>query len=153
MWPLLASAQNDSGGTLKVTTRLLPDGSKTVMKTDVEAHTMEATTYNSADKLTQRIIYMLDAQDQPKSGVVYAPNGKPVYKCAYEHDSLGRITEERDYTLANQLIRRFVYEFGNSATAVRIRAFDANGNELQQIGAAVPVTKKDTPKHPPFRHQ
>lgn len=98
-----AHAQDENGGgTVKVTTRLMPDGTKVVMKTDVEAHTMEATTLDGADKTKQRIVYALDEQDQPISGTVYAPNGRAVFKCAYRHDALGRVTEEADYTMDDQ---------------------------------------------------
>src|SRR5438067_214991 len=95
----ICRAQDEGGGTIKVTTRLLPDGSKAVLKTNIEEHTMESLTYDTSDKLKQRIVYMLDEQDQPMSGIVYAPNGQPAYKCAYKHDQFGRIIEEADYTL------------------------------------------------------
>src|SRR5438874_7616034 len=82
-------AQDEGGGTIKVTTRLLPDGSKSVLKTNIEEHTMESLTYDTSDKLKQRIVYMLDEQDQPMSGIVYAPNGQPAYKATYKHDPFG----------------------------------------------------------------
>src|ERR1043166_8609146 len=130
-------AQDEGGGTIKVTTRLLPDGTKAVLKTNIEEHTMESLTYDGSDKLKQRIVYMLDEQDQPMSGIIYAPNGQPAYKASYKHDQFGRIIEEADYTLNNQLIRRFVYEFRGKD--VRVRAFDATGNELQKTAPDAPT--------------
>lgn len=153
--PARLLAQDETGGAVKVTTRLMPDNTKVVVKTDAGAHTMEATTLDSGDKMKQRIVYALDEQDQPVSGTVYAPNGKAVFKCAYRHDSIGRVTEEADYTLDDQLIRRFVYEYGGGKTASRIRCFDAQGNELSQSGAGASgpgQVRRDEKKRAPFRH-
>lgn len=157
--PLACFAQ-EGGSTVKVTTRLLPDGSKSVIKTDLEQHTMETTTYDDADKLKQRVIYILDARDQPMSAIVYTPSGQPVYKCAYKYDDVGRTKEEANYTLDGQLLRRFVYEYGSDGKTFRVRAFDANGNELRQAGGgaaanigSTPQVKKDKPKRAPFRNR
>ena len=66
---------------------------------------------------------------------MYTADNKPVFKATYTRDELDRVTEEADYTMANQLIRRFVYEFGADGKVSRIRAYDANGNEMQQTEA------------------
>lgn len=152
-----AQAQDqDSGSAVKVTTRLMPDGSKVVMKTDVGARTMESTTLDAGDRVKQRIVYTLDEQDQPIYGTVYGPNGRPAYKCSYRHDGLGRVTEEADYTMNDQLIRRFVYEYGSNGKTSRIRCFDAQGNELTQANAGgdrpASGVRKDVKKSAPFRH-
>lgn len=143
--------QDAGGGTVKVTTRLLPDGSKSVIKTDVDARTMETLTYDGSDKLKQRVVYALDAQNQPATSVVYTPDGRPAYKCAYKYDSVGRVTEETNYSLKGQLLRRFVYEFGPKGNPVRVRAFDAAGNELRSTSQGGGVA--DQPKRPPRRRR
>src|SRR5437016_5447745 len=124
--PFVCPAQEDVAA-IKVTTTLHDDGSKTVTKLDPDQHTSEATTYDGANKLKQRIVYELDDQNQPASGTVYAANGDVVLKSVYKRDAANRISEEIDYTPDDKLLRRFVYEFGSNGKVTRIRAFDANG--------------------------
>jgi len=134
--PALAAAQDDGpDNTIHALTTLHEDGTKTVTITDPEKHTSEASTYDARDKLLEKIVYALDDQGQTATGVVYTAAGRPVFKTAYKRDDLNRITEEDDYTMDDQLIRRFVYEFRPDGKVARIRAFDSQGNELQASDA------------------
>jgi hypothetical protein len=49
--------------------------------------------------------------------------------------------------MTDQLIRRFVYEFGADGKVIRIRAFDSQGNEMQAS-----VAKKDQRQSLPRTH-
>lgn len=142
--PGLGLAQDDTPA-IKVTTTLHDDGSRTVIKLDAGQHTSDSTTYTAGDKVQQRIVYVLDEENQPVSGKVYAANGAVVFTSVYQHDGQNRITEEADYTPAGQLMRRFVYEFGSTGKVSRIRAFDAQGNELRASNAT-PDVKKALPR-------
>jgi hypothetical protein len=136
--PTLLLAQDDSGGadnTIHAITTLHEDGTKTVTITDPEKRTSEAATYDGRDRLLEKIVYALDDQNQVTSGVVYTAANKPVFKTSYKRDDANRISEEDDYTMDDQLIRRFVYEFGANGKVSRIRAYDSQGNEMQQSDA------------------
>jgi hypothetical protein len=124
-----------SDNAIHAITTLHEDGTKTVTITDPDKRTSEASTYDARDKLIQKIIYALDDNNRPATGVVYAKDNSPVLKTVYKHDDMNRLSEEDDYTMDDQLIRRFVYEFGPNGKVSRIRAFDAQGNELQQSPA------------------
>ena len=139
--PILCPAQDASDDTIHAVTTLHADGTRTVAITNPDTHTSEADTYNAANKLIEKIIYALDDNNQPATGVVYTPDNKPAFKTVYKHDDFSRVTEEDDYTMGDQLIRRFVYELGADGKVIRIRAYDAQGNELQQSDA-----RKD-PRH------
>ena len=143
--PLAGQAQDDD--TIHVVTTLRDDGSKIVTRFDPANHTSDASTYDARDHLLERVIYTLDEGNQPASGIVYTPNNKPAFKTAYKRDAAQRILEEDDYTLDDQLIRRFVYEYSGAKLA-RIRAFDSQGNEMQQAGTAA---RKDVKQGPPHR--
>ena len=147
--PAVALCQDDAqDNAIHVTTTLHEDGTKTVTQINPETHTSEASTYDNRDHLRQKIVYTLDERNQPETGVVYTAANVPVFKAAYTRDNLGRVTEEVDSTMTDQLMRRFVYEFGPDGKVSRIRAFDANGVEMQQTEA-----RKDVSKVPPRRHR
>lgn len=147
--PFLAlHAQTDTPASIKVTTTLHDDGSKTVTRLDPDAHTSSAETLDGGGKLRQRIVYELDDENQPASGTMYDAKGAFVLKSVYKRDPSHRIIEETDYTADGRLMRRFVYEFGSSGKVARIRAFDAEGNELQQS-----ATRPDPRKAAPRRHR
>ena len=131
---------------IKVTTLLHDDGSKTVTRLDIDQHTSEEVTTNAADKVLKRIVFNLDANNLPQSGVLYAPNGKVVRKIVYKYDALNRVNEEADYTPNDQLLGRFVYEYSASGRVSKIHTFDAAGNE---VGATATDARKDEHKQPP----
>jgi hypothetical protein len=145
--PGLCAAQDDADNTIHAITVIHEDGSKTVTVTEPDKRTSEASTYDSHDKLLQKIVYALDDQNQPATGVVYTPDNRPVFKSVYKRDDMNRISEEDDYTMDGQPIRRFVYEFGADGKVSRIRAFDGQGNEMQQSAA-----RKDQSQVPPRVH-
>ena len=113
----------------------IPTGSRTVAVTDPDKHTTEADTYNAANKLVEKIVYALDDNNQPATGVVYTPDNRPAFKTVYKRDDFSRVTEEDDYTMNDQLLRRFVYQYGADGKLLRIRAYDSEGNELRESEA------------------
>jgi len=138
---------NGADDTIHAVTVLHEDGTKTVTITDPDKHSSEASTYDGGNNLMERIVYALDDNNQPVSGVVYTAKNQPVFKSTYKRDDMNRISEEDDYTMDDQLIRRFVYEFGPNGNVVRIRCYDAQGNEIQAS-----VAKKDERQSLPRVH-
>jgi hypothetical protein len=146
--PLLCNAQDDSAdNAIHATTTLHADGTRTVTITDPEKHSSEAATYDAGNRLIHRIVYTLDDNNRPSGGIVYSPTNQPVFKTAYKHDDFNRVTEEDDYTMDDQLMRRFIYEFGPDGKVIRIRAYDGQGNELQESSA-----RRDESQVPPRVH-
>ena len=103
--PGLCAAQDDSSGSdgsdnvIHAITAIHPDGSRTVTVTNPEEHSSEATTYDAANKMIERIVYTLDENNVLVTGLVYGPGNTPSFKSVYKHDDLNRISEEDDYTL------------------------------------------------------
>jgi hypothetical protein len=129
------SSSDGSDNTIHAITTLHADGTRTVAITDPDKHSSEADTYDGANRLIEKIVYALDDNNQPTSGVVYTANNIPAFKAVYKRDDFNRVSEEDDYTMDDQLLRRFVYEFGADGKVIRVRAFDSQGNELQQSDA------------------
>ena len=133
--PVLCPAQDAADNTIHAVTTLHPDGTRTVTITNPDTHSSEADTYDSRNKLTEKIVYILDDNNQPATGVVYTADNRPAFKTTYKRDDFSRLTEEDDYTMDGQLLRRFVYELDSAGKVIRIRAYDGQGNELQQSDA------------------
>jgi hypothetical protein len=149
--PWIALAQDDTnsndGLAMRATTMFNHDGTKTVTVIDSGKHTSEASTYDAADKLLRKVVYALDDQNQFVSGVVYNAANVPMYKATYKRDDSNRVTEEDDYTMDDQLLRRFVYDFDSQGDILRIHTFDGQGNEMLPDDA-----RKDPKQVPPRRH-
>lgn len=145
--PAVLCAQDEPDNAIHAVTVLHDDGTKTVTITDPDKHSSESSTYDAGNRLMQKIIYTLDDNNQPASGVVYNQKNLPIFKAVYKRDDMNRVEEEDDYTLDEVLFRRFTYEFGANGKVVRIRAFDGQGNELQQSAA-----RKDQRQMPPYVH-
>jgi hypothetical protein len=126
----------EAGTPIRVTTTLHEDGTKTVMKSDPDQRTAEATTYDAADRVRQRVVYALDEQNQPASGIVYDAKGRAVFKSTYKRDGANRIIEQIDYTAADKLVRRMFFEYGANNKVSNIRVIDANGVEVQSKNAS-----------------
>jgi hypothetical protein len=138
--PWICAGQDDTSNTaddnaIHAITELHEDGTKTVTITDPDKHTSEASTYNAGDRLIEKVVYTLDENNSPVSGLVYGADNAVAFKTTYKHDDFNRIVEEDDFTLQDELFRRFTYDFGPDGKLKQIHAFDGQGNELQESDA------------------
>ena len=131
-------AQDDSqSDTIRVTTTLHPDGTKTVTQNNPDDRTVETSNYDAADKLLQKIVYNVDELGQAVTGSLYMPKGVSktgapllvlVYKMKYKHDGLNRVSEVENYSPADQLVTRQVFHYDPSNRVIKIDTYDAAGN-------------------------
>jgi hypothetical protein len=139
-------AQDDiTDNAVRATTAFNNDGTKTVTVTNPDTHSSEASTYTGNNKLMQRIVYVLDDSNLPASGTVYNAANHPMYKATYKRDAMNRVGEEDDYSMTDQLIVRYVFEFDGNGKVARIRAYDPQGNEISSNGARKDV-KQSLPR-------
>ena len=113
---------------IRVSSVLHADGTRTDTQTDVEAGTSEEKTVNAAGKMIRRTVYKLDESGKPAEGTHYSDKNVPTYKFTYTRDTLGRISEEKDYTVDGKLFQRLVYRFGSNGKVIGIDTYDAQGN-------------------------
>ncbi len=142
--PLAAIAQDDSSSdsdsdAVHAVTSYCEDGSKTVTITNPDNHTSEASTYDAGGNLQRKVVYTMGDDNQPVSGIVYDAKGQPAYKTVYKRDEMNRIGEEDDYSMQDQLLTRFVFEFGQDGKILQVHAFDAQGNPLQQTSGQADI--------------
>jgi len=136
----LASAQ-ENYGTIRVTTRLHEDGTKSTTIVDPEKHTAEETFVDAANKVVKKITYLLGDNDVSVGAIFYDAKGNVTYKASYVRDGASRITETSFSSADGKYLgkRVFVYAGGNGTNATQVVDYDANG---QQIAAAQPVAPK-----------
>jgi len=135
-----ASAQ-ENYGTIRVTTRLHEDGTKSTTIVDPEKHTAEETFVDAANKVVKKITYLLGDNDVSVGAIFYDAKGNVTYKASYVRDGASRITETSFSSADGKYLgkRVFVYAGGNGTNATQVVDYDANG---QQIAAAQPVAPR-----------
>jgi hypothetical protein len=127
----------DAPGVIKLTTTIHPDGTKTVMQSDPEAHTAQSSTYDASNKLLTKTVFNLDDQGQTTGASVFSGKGALVYNLKYKIDGNGRVSEVQTFSAKDVLISRQVYSYDSAGKVLRILSYDANGNEIR--GAAQPA--------------
>jgi antitoxin component YwqK of YwqJK toxin-antitoxin module len=129
-------------GTIRVTSTLHSDGTRTDMQTNADEHTAESKTYNQAGKLMQRIVFKLDDQGIAVTASLYSAKNVLVSKAEYKHDGMNRVTEVLAYTPYDKLISRQVYHYDGKGKVTGIDAYDAAGNLIKSTSQTDNLPKK-----------
>lgn len=126
---LLPLATARAQGTIRATTRVLPDGSTLTAVTDPEKRTREESILDAAGKVRSKTIFFLNSQNFARGATHFDARGVIRYKEAYKFDPAGRITEAKLYSADDRPLGRrvFIYEGRHEA---RIEDYDAAGNRL-----------------------
>jgi len=138
----LARAQLTKGDAIKATTTVHADGSRSTLVVNPEAQSAEETFYDTAGKVTQKIVYPLDGQNQPIGAINYSAKGAVIAKSSYQRDAYGRISEETITSATGQFLRRRVYSYGVQNKVLRVDEYDENGVLIAPPKAAAPERKK-----------
>jgi len=138
----LARAQFTRGDAIKATTTVHSDGTRSTMLVNPETQSAEAIYYDLGGKVTQKIVYPLDGQNQPVGSVSYNAKGAIVAKSSYVRDGSGRISEETLTAANGQFLRKRVYSYSTKNKISRVDEYDANGVLLTPPRAAVPDKKR-----------
>jgi len=140
----LAGSLSAQEASIRASSVVHSDGSRTERQSDLESRTAEEKTIDAKGKMLTRTTYKLDDQGQPTEATHYNAKNVATYRSVYTRDTLGRISEEKSYSLDGQLLQRFVYRFGSNGRLAGIDAFDAQGNPIRG-GQAQPQKKKTSP--------
>ena len=131
----LAHFANGQDAGITATTTPRSDGSYTDTVTNPDDHVMTITDYTLGSNhlikhISRKVVYALDAQNQPTYALVYDAKGRLTMKSRYVRDAMNRIAEEYDYTPKNQLLCKIVYEFDVNNRIIGMHAFDPKGNPI-----------------------
>ncbi len=141
----LCAAALHAQGTIRATTTIHPDGTRSTSVVDPDKMTMEETVYDGANKVLRKVTYLLDERNQPLGSIAYDPKGVILYKASYKRDGAGRIEEESISSAEGQFIRRRVYTYGAQNKVTNMVEYDAQGNIVAQprkTGPGRPDKKK-----------
>ena len=122
-----ARAQLTKGDAIKATTTVHSDGTRSTLLVNPEAQSAEETFFDTGGKITGKIVYPLDAQNQPIGAINYSAKGAVITKSSYQRDAFGRIGEETITSANGQFLRRRVYSYGTKNKVSRVDEYDANG--------------------------
>jgi hypothetical protein len=131
------SSEQASGGAVRVTVSMHPDGSRTVYNFDNAQHKAVATTTGQDGKLRETIRYELDDAGRFSSGEISGPDGRLRLKSRYKYDDAGRILEEAQSAPDGTLQHKIVYSYDSSGKQTGYSIFDASGKLLGRTGAAI----------------
>ena len=106
--PLPAPAQLTKGDAIKATTTVHSDGTRSTLMVNPEAQSAEETFFDAAGKIMRKIVYPLDAQNQPIGAINYNARGQVIARSSYQRDASGRISEETITAAGGQFLRRRV---------------------------------------------
>ncbi len=138
----LAHAQFTRGDAIKATTTVHADGTRSTLVVNPETQSAEETYFDTGGKVTQKIVYPLDAQNQPIGAITYNGKGAVIAKSSYVRDGSGRIGEETITSPTGQFLRKRVYSYSTKNKISRVDEYDANGVLIVPPRAAVPDKKK-----------
>ncbi len=114
-------------GTIKATTRLLPDGTSLTAVTNPDTRTREETITEAGGKVRSKTIFYLNEQNFAKGATHFDGKGNVRYKENFRFDYAGRITEAKLYAADDRPLGRRVFVY-NGKTQARIDDYDVNGN-------------------------
>jgi hypothetical protein len=137
-----AHAQLTKGDAIKATTTVHSDGTRSTLMVNPEAQSAEETFFDSGGKITQKIVYPLDPQNQPIGAITYNAKGAVVAKSSYVRDAQGRIGEETITSATGQFLRKRVYSYSTQNKISRVDEYDANGVLIAPPPRAAVADKK-----------
>jgi hypothetical protein len=133
------SSDQASGGAVRVTVTMHPDGSRTTYNFDNAQH-------KAVGKLRETIRYELDDAGRFSTGEIFGPDGRVRLKSRYKYDNAGRILEEAQSAPDGTLQHKIVYSYDSSGKQTGYSIFDASGKLLGSTGAA---TSRPSPSAKP----
>ena len=139
----LTRAQNEVYGTIKATTKLRPDGSKSTTIVDPEKRTAEETITDAGGKPTRKITYLMGDGDLAVGAIFCDAKSKVIYRASYKRDSYGHIAESSFTSPDGKYLGKRLFFYGAGDKVARIEDYDANG---QLISAPQDSTGKSAKK-------
>jgi hypothetical protein len=124
----------EGAASIKVTSVLNADGTRTDTQKDLDSHTSESKTYDASKKLIQRWDYTINDQGFELEGVCYNAKDQIVGRVSYTYDAFGHLGEMLEKAPNGTVLRRTVYHRDPSGKLTGTDFFDGQGNPLSASG-------------------
>jgi hypothetical protein len=131
----LARAQSDNYGTIKATTKIRMDGSKSTTIVDPEKRTAEETITDAGGKIIKKVTYLLGDGDLALGAIFSDPKGKVIYRETYKRDAYNHIVESAFTSPDGKYLGKRLFIYASSNGAPRIEDYDANGTLMVTPGS------------------
>ena len=141
----ISARAQESYGTIRVTTKLRPDGSTSTTVTDPDKRTAEETISDAGGKPLRKITHLLGERDLTIGAIFADGKGNVTYKVSYQRDALGRVVESSFTSPDGRYLGKRVFFYGARDAVSRVEDYDANGQLMaapQTAGGAKPSRKK-----------
>jgi hypothetical protein len=123
----VAFGQGEAPGTIKATTKLRRDGTRTTTIVDPDKRTAEETFTDSAGKILKKTIFTLNDRNFSTGAVHYDAKGNVRYKEAYTLDGSDRISESQLFSKDDRPLGKRIFHYDERGKA-QIDDYDASGN-------------------------
>lgn len=130
-------------GTIRATTKLRPDGTKSTTILDPDKHTAEETVMDASKppKVLKKTVYLLGENDIAIGAIFKDAKGNVLYKASYTRDDAGRVSEAAFSTPDDRYLGKRIFIYSGKTT--QVVDYDANGVMIAQ---AQPVAPKGSKK-------
>lgn len=121
----------ESYGTIKVTVKLRPDGTRCTTKTDPEKHTAEETITDNGNKVLKKTTYLLGDGNIAVGAIFYDAQGNLLYQASYQRDGAGHVTEASFSAADGTYLGKRVFVYGGTGDApTQVADYDASGQMI-----------------------
>jgi hypothetical protein len=127
----VAFGQGEAPGTIKATTKLRRDGTRTTTILDPDKRTAEETFTDSAGKILKKTVFTLNDRNFSTAAVHYDAKGNIRYKETYTLDGSDRISESQLFSKDDRPLGKRIFHYDERGKAY-IEDYDARGNLIVQ---------------------
>jgi hypothetical protein len=138
--PLLRA--QESFGTIRATTKLRADGSKSTTILDPDKRTAEETITDAKDKPMRKITYVLGERDLAIGAIFADGKGNVQYKVSYQRDAYGHVIESSFTSPDGRYLGKRVFVYGVGDTVAQVQDYDAKGQLITPPGGSTAKKKR-----------
>lgn len=114
-------------GTIRATTKLREDGSKSTTIVDPEKRTAEETITDSGNKVLRKTTYLLGDHDLAVGAIFYNAKGVAIYQASYQRDAQGHVVESSFTSPDGRYLGKRLFVYGAKDAVSQVQDYDANG--------------------------
>lgn len=144
---LVGHSQTPPAGLQPVVGRTLyhADDSRTEMVKDPNTREMTESTYNTAEQLTVKKVFLLNEKGEPVQGNVYDGRGNLVARVQCLYDEFGRRKEDRLINLQGEVFQQVIHSYGADGKALQPKVVNLNAQAPTLKPEALDYTRGGAP--------
>ena len=137
-----AFGQGEPQGTIKATTKLRTDGTRSTTIVDPDKRTAEETLSDAGGKVLKKTVFTLNDRNFAGTAIHYDGKGNIRYKETYTRDAADRISESQLFSKDDRPLGRRVFRYDLRGNA-QIEDYDVSGNLIVRAAPSKSRGKPD----------